>query len=82
MSYVYLVRCTVNGKCYVGKTIRSIESRWYHHVWDAINRKTTFPLHNAIRKHGPESFRIEKLAEASTPEELSQLGGVEPAWRS
>jgi group I intron endonuclease len=73
MPYVYLVRCTVNGKCYVGKTVRSIESRWYHHVWDATNRGTAFPLHNAIRKYGPESFEIEKLAVASTLEELNQL---------
>jgi group I intron endonuclease len=72
---LYLVHCLVTDKYYVGKTVQTLASRWYHHVWDAehSNRKTNSPLHNAIRKYGSKEFRISYLATASTPEELSQL---------
>jgi group I intron endonuclease len=69
---VYLIRNTVNGKGYVGQTIKSFEERWARHVCDAkagIDR----PLARAIRKYGEDVFEHTILAEAHSLDELSAL---------
>ena len=52
---VYLLRCRVSGKGYVGQTIYSLEHRWHVHCSDARTR-SRWPLHCAIRKYGEEAF--------------------------
>lgn len=55
MSIVYLITNSVNGKCYVGKTVGSLEKRWGRHCYDAEKGSAAF-LACAIRKHGRENF--------------------------
>lgn len=55
MGCVYLARCNVNGKGYVGKSKYGIEFRKSGHQKDSENRSPLL-FHRAIRKHGWDSF--------------------------
>lgn len=52
---VYLVTNLVNGKQYVGQTLKSLRRRWMGHQLAGSY------LYNAIRKYGKEYFNIEVL---------------------
>lgn len=58
---VYLIRNTVDGKCYVGQTVRDFERRIVEHRSAA--KKGKGRLYNAIRKYGWENFESEVLEE-------------------
>lgn len=60
MPIVYLATNIHNGKRYVGKTKTPLPKRWAQHVYEAA-RGSVFALHRAIRKYGPDSFRLEEL---------------------
>jgi group I intron endonuclease len=53
---IYLLLCLVNGKCYVGQTVRNPELRWAEHIWDAYVKRDRRPLYCAIRKYGLKNF--------------------------
>ena len=66
MSYIYKITNNINGKIYIGKTMRSIEQRWKEHLAnvkkeDCKNR----PLYKAINKYGVKNFSIEEIEECS-----------------
>lgn len=64
MPYIYQITNLLNGKIYIGKTLHSIEKRWKEHCNDAYReRNINRPLYAAIRKYGPENFKIETLEE-------------------
>jgi len=67
---VYLVT-SPSGKQYVGITRRTLKRRWKQHVVKSARRNTA--LGAAIKKHGPDSFILEVIAEASSLEELCAL---------
>jgi group I intron endonuclease len=69
---VYLITNTATGKYYVGQTVLEIQKRLRGHVREA-RTGTPYHLHNAIRKHGPESFIIELLAVANSKAALDRL---------
>lgn len=50
---VYLHRCLINGKCYIGQTKLNPKERW-RSSGAGYNRQTLFS--NAIKKYGWESF--------------------------
>ena len=59
MGYIYLIRNTINGKCYVGQTIqKTVKNRWKAHK----NSKDTI-LAAAFAKHGLENFEFSVIAE-------------------
>lgn len=67
---IYVATCTVNGKVYVGQTIRSLDKRRIGHC----SSKSKWPFHNAIRKHGAEQFTWKILhSDVKTMEELNRL---------
>jgi group I intron endonuclease len=71
---VYKVTNRWNGDSYIGQTVKSLEQRWYFHVWDALsessaNHSTYF--HNAIRKYGPDCFEKEILHICESKEEMN-----------
>lgn len=68
MGYVYLVTNTINGKQYVGKTMKSVERRWRSHCKGGDNT----PIQNAIRKYGVESFTVETLYETNDENVLAK----------
>jgi group I intron endonuclease len=71
---IYLIRNTVNGKAYVGQTIRTLEERWHQHKQQGIHRYKNDALHNALLKYGIDAFEIAVLDDsASTLDELNAL---------
>lgn len=64
---IYKITNLINGKIYIGCTIRSIERRWKYHIYQ---KNTTTKMANAIKKYGSSSFKIESLEHCNTREEL------------
>ena len=63
---IYCHTNTVNGKCYVGQTLDTVEERWNEHV-SAARRNTGCPiLGAAIRKYGASAFTHELLDVVTT----------------
>ncbi len=67
---VYRITNRVNGKMYIGQTVKPLSRRWSNHVVDA-NRGSDCLIHKAIRKYGPDVFDVEVLCECSSLEELN-----------
>ncbi len=68
---IYKITNEVNGKIYVGQTIRSMNDRWTDHKRDAVNG-VDYPLYFAMRKYGVENFNIVCLDSASSLDDLNQ----------
>lgn len=69
--FVYRVTNTINGKKYIGITIKSIAHRWRQHINGA--GKANYVFARAIKKHGPKNFSVEEVARASSIEDLYEL---------
>lgn len=62
MGYIYCITNLINGKQYVGQTIRTIEERFKDHSRQAYSSENEDrPICRAIRKYGIENFKIEEL---------------------
>jgi group I intron endonuclease len=70
---IYLLRNTCNGKCYVGKTTRTLAQRWRQHKTEARIGRLDKPLYRDMRAHGLAAFEISLLAEADCQRRLAQL---------
>lgn len=63
MFTVYKITNKINGKCYIGSSIR-VEQRWKEHIncsKNKNNNKYNYPLYKAFRKYGLNSFTFEIL---------------------
>jgi group I intron endonuclease len=60
MFKIYLVHNLVNGKVYIGKTSLTIAERWAEHL-KRVKNGSSFYFHNAIRKHGPDMFKLREI---------------------
>lgn len=69
---IYKVTNKVNGKVYIGQTIRNLEIRKWEHLQCAKDGVKTH-LYYAIRKYGEDNFTFEIIAEASSKQELNEL---------
>lgn len=74
-GYLYLITNSINGKKYVGQTMRAVDVRWEGHVKSAHQKKelNEQSLAFAILKYGPENFCIEKIDDAHSHDELNKL---------
>lgn len=66
MGYIYKATNVVNGKVYIGQTIRTVEARWKDHAWDANRKdgpKYCSSFHQALRKYSIDNFTIEEIEE-------------------
>jgi group I intron endonuclease len=70
---VYRIVNAVNGKCYVGSTIRTSDRRFREHCSNARRGKQDSVLYAAMRKHGVEAFSVETIAVADSYEHLMTL---------
>jgi hypothetical protein len=69
---IYLARCLVENKVYIGQTVRPLSIRWSVHKSAArLGSKQKF--HQAIRKYGSENFTIQEIARAANQEQLDYL---------
>jgi group I intron endonuclease len=67
---VYLLLNSCNAKCYVGQTrYNSLNKRWRPSLKNSANSY----LKAAVKKHGPEAFQRQVLAECSTQAEADNL---------
>ena len=65
---IYKITNKINGKVYIGQTVRSLKRRWFEHC--LVNKTGCFSLHRAIVKYGKENFSIEQIDHAHSREEL------------
>lgn len=62
MAYIYKITNILNNKCYIGKTLGTIENRFKQHCKDYKRQsKEQRPLYSAMKKYGIENFKIEKI---------------------
>lgn len=61
---IYCISNIKNNKKYIGLTTRTIEQRFKEHT------EASSAIGKAIRKHGIDNFRIEKIDDSDTKEEL------------
>ncbi len=65
---VYLIRCELNGKQYIGIT-NNLRKRWNKHTYDTRhNSKCT--IHRAMRKYGIANFSLKQIDSADSYDEL------------
>ena len=72
---IYKITNKINGKVYIGQTIRSLEIRKRGHIQCAeqgMNRH----LYNAMRKYGIENFEFEEMCKANSKSELIMYSNV------
>jgi len=62
-----------NGKLYIGITTRTTEQRFRGHVKD-MQRGSTYTVHKALRKYGPDSVRLVTLHSGVTDDEAKERG--------
>lgn len=69
-AIIYLVRCLVSGKRYVGQTTMPLTKRWAAHCAAAHSQKPTCTaLYAAIRKHGVAAFSVDAIEELSNTDQ-------------
>lgn len=79
---VYLATNSITGKRYVGQTTQPVMTRWKRHVSDALgSRQRPHPLHNSIRKHGPDAWQVEAIVECASYDALNLCEATEIAAR-
>lgn len=68
-GFVYKITNKINGKIYIGQTIRSIRIRWNEHCKDKYHCKK---LVKAISKYGKNNFKVDQIDKANSIEELNE----------
>lgn len=69
---IYQITNTITKDFYIGKTKNAIETRFYHHKYNSIHKKSQAYLHRAIRKYGENNFIIERIDTANNLQELNK----------
>lgn len=69
---VYKITNLFYGTSYIGQTVNTLRHRWLKHLSEATN-KSKYPIHNAIRKYGPDAFDVEILCECNSKEEMDEI---------
>ena len=77
MPYIYKIENKLNGKIYIGKTLKTIQERWKEHCHDfKRERCEKRPLYSAMNKYGIENFFIEEIEQC----EANILSEREKYW--
>ena len=69
---IYKATNAVNGKVYIGKTVKKLEDRMYMHKWTAENSNDNYYFYNAINNYGWDAFTWEVIDTAESEDELNQ----------
>ena len=70
MGCIYLIRNTVNGKCYIGQTIRDAEKT---RIRDHLAGYGSRLVNLAVAKYGKEAFTVDFLHDGIIPDFLDML---------
>jgi len=66
VGHIYLIRNLINGKGYIGQTVKKLTVRHAEHLRNAKNG-SGYAIHCAIRKYGEKSFSITTVATCVSP---------------
>jgi group I intron endonuclease len=73
---IYLATNRVNGKPYVGKTEKTIETRWKWHL-NSARKGSPNLIHRALRKYGDDAFSLQIVErDVPTKERLAELEAI------
>ena len=67
---IYKATNKINGKSYIGQTIKPLERRISGHLYELKNGSDYY-FHNALRKYDFENFSWEIICECSSKEEMT-----------
>jgi group I intron endonuclease len=70
---VYQITNKINGKVYIGKSVKFLRGRWAQHRKDAESQNPHTLLAPAIAEHGPNAFSIQVLRHGSSKSELAAM---------
>ena len=77
MAYIYKITNLINGKSYIGKTLKTVEERYNEHLRDSRKKvREKRPLYSAMKKYGSENFKVEIIEEC----EPKNLNNREIFW--
>lgn len=72
--FIYQIKNKINGKSYIGQTIKDPQERWKKHI--SISKKEghkdTSYIHKALRKDGVENFEFKVIDNATNRDELDR----------
>ncbi len=63
MGFIYVIKNSINDKCYIGQTRNSIEHRWNEHKKQANTRNQA--LYLAMKKYDIKNFYVNEIEEIS-----------------
>ena len=76
--FIYLIRNTITNDVYIGKTVKTANSRFREHIRSSENPSIkNSKLVNALRKYGKEHFTVTVIDEACSKQVLSEK---EKSW--
>ena len=70
---IYSATNKINGKRYIGQTIRTLKQRRQDHYYEAKGHRFDNHFYKALRKYNPEDFEWEIIGECDEKEELNRL---------
>lgn len=70
---IYKITNTITGNFYIGKTVRTLEKRFYYHKYAASKYRNISHLQLSMNKYGYDKFIIEEVCSANSEEELNLL---------
>ena len=73
MGLIYRATNLVNGKIYIGQTVRTLHKRKLEHLNEAIKKESNFIFHKAIRKYENHNFKWEILGHCDNTNDLDFL---------
>lgn len=70
---IYKITNKINGKVYIGRTSKSIKSRWKEHQCKAYGKRKweICKFQEAIKEFGADNFIVEQIDVAATKEEAN-----------
>lgn len=63
---IYKLTNINNNKIYIGVTTLGVSQRFKVHCWKA-SEGSNYPLHQAIKEHGKDAFRLEVIEAVESP---------------
>ncbi len=61
VGLIYLIKNKINGKCYIGQTIRELKYRINEHLSESRTLRHNYIIHKAIKKYTWDNFTVEVL---------------------
>ena len=68
---IYKITNLINNKIYIGKTINTLNHRWWQHLNHAKNKKNSY-LYKSMNKYGYTNFKIEEIEKCNSEKELNK----------